>query len=403
METYVIYSHFFDFDALVSLVRNAFPKAEIQTGSPDEDGFRTLSAELGKGLSGGSKKLELHYRQRHKPSYHLQNTDCPTSLQLAGMYRFVDSLPAQDEERKARLLRKIETINSECVLRAEDWDRDSRDLLMRISGENQAFIFANPGQSESASGVQHFMDSSLKLILDLEGRSADGDVMLEVLSSLFDENTTPTPAQEARKARSIAFLQQQRIPVMEKLPCIPDEHDIQLRTPQDVTERLYALMLMALKGEGLEQDILEKQRACFGIGKLSPVEESLYPKTILSDEERALITWRYEAADVLFWVLGLKEKPVYPSRICDVEGLASLLLSMSREELEARAQLRSKSEVLDELDLIYRMHWACVNARIKGQETPGDLDAGIVYERHYVLNWLTGYMGQNWDDVQTHT
>lgn len=403
METYVIYSHFFDFDALVSLVRSAFPKAETQISDPDEDGFRTLSVELRKGFFGGSKKLELHYRQRHKPSYHLQNADCPTSLQLAGMYRFVDSLPAQHEERKARLLRKIETINSECVLRAEDWDRDSRDLLMRISGENQAFIFANPGQSESASGVQHFMDPSLKLILDLEGRSEEGDVMLEILSSLFDENTTQTPAQEERKARSIAFLQQKGIPVMEKLPCIADENEVQLRSRQEITERLYALMLMALKGEGLEQEILEEQRARFRIDKLSPVEESLYPKTILSDEERALLTWRYEAADVLFWVLGLKEKPVYPSRICNVEELASLLLSMSREELEARVQLRSKSEVLDALDLIYRMHWACVNARIKGQETPGDLDAGIVYERHYVLNWLSTYMGQDWDDVQTHT
>jgi hypothetical protein len=27
----------------------------------------------------------------------------------------------------------------------------------------------------------------------------------------------------------------------------------------------------------------------------------------------------------------------------------------------------------------------------------------VVYERHYALNWLTGYMDQDWDDISTDT
>jgi hypothetical protein len=49
------------------------------------------------------------------------------------------------------------------------------------------------------------------------------------------------------------------------------------------------------------------------------------------------------------------------------------------------------------------MHWACVDARIKGQEVAGGIHPGIVYERHYCLNWLTRYQDQEWDDVQTNT
>jgi uncharacterized protein DUF4272 len=33
----------------------------------------------------------------------------------------------------------------------------------------------------------------------------------------------------------------------------------------------------------------------------------------------------------------------------------------------------------------------------------GNLDSGVVYERHYALNWLIGYMGREWDDVTTDT
>ncbi len=49
------------------------------------------------------------------------------------------------------------------------------------------------------------------------------------------------------------------------------------------------------------------------------------------------------------------------------------------------------------------MHWACVNARVKGEAVSGNLNSSIVYERHYALNWLTNYGGQEWDEVETNT
>ena len=49
------------------------------------------------------------------------------------------------------------------------------------------------------------------------------------------------------------------------------------------------------------------------------------------------------------------------------------------------------------------MHWAVVDARLRGQDAPSQIEAGIVYERHYALNWLIGYFGQDWDNVKTDT
>ena len=73
----------------------------------------------------------------------------------------------------------------------------------------------------------------------------------------------------------------------------------------------------------------------------------------------------------------------------------------SRDFIET-AQLRSVSEILDETDRIYRIHWAVREAQLKEQPVPAGLDPDVVWERHYALNWLTWYADE-WDDVTTDT
>ncbi|MDR2636809.1 MAG: DUF4272 domain-containing protein [Zoogloeaceae bacterium] len=31
------------------------------------------------------------------------------------------------------------------------------------------------------------------------------------------------------------------------------------------------------------------------------------------------------------------------------------------------------------------------------------MEPGVTMERHYALNWLIGYMDQEWDDISTDT
>lgn len=51
-----------------------------------------------------------------------------------------------------------------------------------------------------------------------------------------------------------------------------------------------------------------------------------------------------------------------------------------------------------------RYDWACVDARVKGEETPVSLDGGVVMERHYAFNWLIGAGdGAEWDEIQPTT
>jgi hypothetical protein len=70
----------------------------------------------------------------------------------------------------------------------------------------------------------------------------------------------------------------------------------------------------------------------------------------------------------------------------------------------AAAKLRDVSEILDEADLIYRYHWACVDARVNGSGPLQGLEESVVMERRAGLWWMLDIDGQDdWDDVAMDT
>lgn len=119
--------------------------------------------------------------------------------------------------------------------------------------------------------------------------------------------------------------------------------------------------------------------------------------------EKTQLLWRYEAYWVLLWALGYVEELDYPDTICDVPFAVSTLAQKTAKEFFDDAILRSHSDILDQADLIYRYNWAVKNNWIQGLTPPADLDASVVQERHYALNWLIGYSGNDWDDISTET
>ena len=68
-----------------------------------------------------------------------------------------------------------------------------------------------------------------------------------------------------------------------------------------------------------------------------------------------------------------------------------------------RARLRDPGQILDALDLYYRLHWYATEIRLGRKEALPGLESGVIKERHYALNWLVGFEGAEWDDVETTT
>jgi hypothetical protein len=214
----------------------------------------------------------------------------------------------------------------------------------------------------------------------------------------------------ARRARSIEILKGEGVPFTEHLPAIEDEFESTRRTTEDVAKRAIALCLVAIKGEGVEESFWKAQIEQFGEpsgfpGDFTPKELAFIHNMTPSRRDLAQFSWRYECFWVMLWALGFVGKLGRPDQQCKVSIAYSFLKSRGREGFFKDAKLRSQAEILDEADLIYRYHWAVVDARINRREIPPWLaaGAGVVMERHYSLNWLVGYMDQAWDDVTTDT
>ena len=207
-----------------------------------------------------------------------------------------------------------------------------------------------------------------------------------------------------RKERSDLRLASEAVPVNRALPAIEGADEVNSRSREEVAWRAMALLVVAAKGEGLEQADIDEIVENYGLkGHFSPEEAAFIRQSSPSEHDRIQFTWRYEAAWTLLWALGYVEGLEKPTKICDVPRAVAFLQERSPEQFLADAKLRSTEHILDEADLIYRYHWAVVDARINGRPTPAGLDSGVVMERHYALNWLIGYMDQEWDDISTDT
>jgi hypothetical protein len=215
-----------------------------------------------------------------------------------------------------------------------------------------------------------------------------------------------TPSKEAleRKERSVKRLQQEGVPTIAHLPVIEDSTEAKSRTKEEIAHRAIAVCITAVKGEGLDQASVDRLVKKFGAEKFfSPKEAAFVKDPKPSEQERIQFSWRYECLWVLLWSLGYVEQLDRPAGVCDVPKAVTFLRDRDTAQFIKDAKLRPLSEILDQADLIYRYHWAVVEARVKKREAPGKLDGGVAQERHYVLNWLIGYMGQDWDEISTDT
>lgn len=219
-----------------------------------------------------------------------------------------------------------------------------------------------------------------------------------------DTENNATQDQIDRKTKSIEYCKNYAIPAIEHLPYISSEKEVKIRPPEEIIERALALCYLGLKSEGLEKRHLEALDKKYRISDYFTEKEKLYVKGIQPTEQQKVdAKWRYESLHVLLWSLGYIDSLSYPDKTCNVAEDVKHIFNNTKDELIAKAKPRTKKEILDQADLIYRIHWACVNSRIKNQYPPGGLNPSVVYERHYALNWLINYMDQDWDDVSTDT
>jgi len=217
------------------------------------------------------------------------------------------------------------------------------------------------------------------------------------------DSPQPTASQLTRKAKSIAAIKELGLPFTDHLPVVEDETSITPRSREEIAERTLALAISAVKGESNDQQLVDSLIARYAAKQLfTPAELAFITNPSPTQQQLTDFAWQYECVHVLLWSLGHVEKLQPPNQICDVPGEISIMRDLGREKLSSTAHPRSLSDILDQADLYYRLHWAAIELRINGKSSD-KANEEIIDERHKALNWLIRYMGQNWDDITTDT
>lgn len=232
----------------------------------------------------------------------------------------------------------------------------------------------------------------ITLVISLLVVLADGHALAE------DSPTNP------RKIRTEALLLSRGVPINPWLPVVEDVQDTRFRAAKEVARRAIVLYALAASGHGEDRNEIVAVLRKDGLWKdVSPLEHKIFLSEQLTDRQRIDATWRVEALWTLLWSINLVDEMPYPTDLCDMDALHRVMAeSKDLSSFVEQAKLREKEDILDQLDLVYRLHWAIEDARIRGEESPDGLDSGVVQERHYALNWLTWYDDQ-WDDITTDT
>ena len=239
------------------------------------------------------------------------------------------------------------------------------------------------------------------------GKTAQPHVERVVPIATVQLPPTDTPVklyedQVLRKAWAEDLLAQQGVRINPHLPCIEGQTEVRVRTAQEIADRLRALVIVAVKGEGLEQERVQEVIEGWGAKDLfTPRELDFVNDLSPSDHDRLQFSWRYEAAWVMYWALNFTGGPLaFPGDVCDVSHLVATVRD-TPDLIQKGAQ--SANNILNEADLIYRYHWAVRQASLDGVVPSGGLNSGVVMERHKALNWLIGYDNADWDEVSTDT
>ena len=100
---------------------------------------------------------------------------------------------------------------------------------------------------------------------------------------------------------------------------------------------------------------------------------------------------------MFLWVFGGIEDLGLPVDLWQVDIDPDTQLQIIEE-----GEYRDTSILLDKLDLLYRLHWACNQLRIDNKQQ-NVVNFGVVYEWWYALEWLLfPNQWSNWDEVQLH-
>lgn len=224
-----------------------------------------------------------------------------------------------------------------------------------------------------------------------------------------------------RKERSEKFLNKKNIKINPHLPVIEDETEAKIKSPEETVRRaVTALFATQIAMDFLNPESDVKESAAFfgemlerlGLSDEPTPEEKMFFALVNANAPQPTekfasdMAWRIEMVIPLLWACGIiSEDMSYPDKMSEYIEQARVIAACDNfDELMQKVNMRNPSKILDKADLLFRMDWACVDARLRGEIPSGNLNPDVVVEQHKGINWLIGaFDAENWDKVKPHT
>lgn len=347
-----------------------------------------------KRLFGKNKIIIRVDSEESSPDYFFNN--------IPGMMHMYDQIEFQEEHLKKMVLAQISVINTIIAIETKkDYSDEYVELFLKLLNE--------------VNGIGFIPDRTLigkdgKVIVFPDGSSGPSEFTPQACTNkIRGQNSTSTDG-EKRKQKSISYLQDKGIPYIEGLPPLTS---IQLRSREEITKRAVALLIVIqyacdVVQEGdlkTSKEFVMELLNQFDVVESLTMQERNFLNSEEPDEKEAIqIAWQYEAQWVLLWSIGLVNTLKFPREICDCHYAIKLVSDCSSfNEFYQKTKLRNAEEILDEADLIYRLHWACVHDRINAREATAGMHESIVIERRRGLFWLINYKNEDWDCISMDT
>ncbi len=302
--------------------------------------------------------------------------------QLNGLSGFLQHHAEIMDQHTFHIIRRVQRTSTVLSLvPSKDWNDESRQLVRKLAAEFKAVVF---------SSDQTVTDHDLRTMSGPEENRDPKATMLEYDSAL------------ARRTRSFQFLQEKNLKVPTGHPVVVADEEVRFRSAKEIADRALVLAIVAAHaGEPNPEFVRDLIRSLDLAKAVSPDERAFLRKAKPDAEEAHSLTWRYEACYALLWSVGLEDELPFPTDQCDANKIVELLLDPEVKQKVAKAKLRPTSEILDAVDLTYRLAWIGQNARMNNQPEP--ISPDVVLERHYAFCWLIRHFNRDWDDVSPDT
>ena len=199
------------------------------------------------------------------------------------------------------------------------------------------------------------------------------------------------------------------ITCFEKLPAIEDSKTANFKSVDDLGKKAIATLLTIQLASDALNSLFDESKPYF-----EKLINSFDVSSYLDDKEKRIFSgdytrqnlldesWLYEAYWSLVWALGLTND-MSPSSICDVRTAINFVNKYDDyESFKKSFRPRDKEEILDMLDLYYRLNWAITEKRLSPDTQIGNLDPEVVIERRRGLEWIISEEF-NWDDISLDT